>query len=198
MKPYIFIALLLLGAVISISAQKVTDIRKVDFLNYTHQFGERSVKLKNGLQDVSCSRDKDGIPSGDVWSMERSAIVFGDLDNDGIAEAMMSAVANVCDGNMITDEAVVVYKLEKGRIVRLPGFDYFREPCETGKPCELSRTPGVSLSYDNVARALVVETRYGDDNDAICCPSYRNETWFKWTGTNFTELKRSKITKVEE
>ncbi len=178
-------------------AQKITDIRKVDFTNYTHKIGSETIKFKNGLQATECKKDADGIPSGDIWNLEKEFVQYGDLDGDGKDEAFMSAVANVCGGNMITNEAVLVYKLDKGKIVKLPEFEYFDEGCEPEKPCDFSRNPGVSVAYDSKSKAIVVETRYATENDAICCPSLRRETFYKWNGKEFTETKKSKIEAVK-
>lgn len=178
-------------------AQNVTDIRKIDFTNYTHKIGKDTVKFKNGLQVVSCSKDAEGIPTGDIWSLEKSSVKYGDLDGDGKPEAMMSLVANICDGNMITNEAVLVYKLVKGKAVKLPEFEYYEDACEIGKVCPLSRNPGVSVAYDAKQKAIVVEQFYMTDDDAICCPSMHRETWYKWNGTKFSETKKSKIVAVK-
>lgn len=179
------------------NAQNITDIRKVDFSNYTHKIGKDTVKFKNGLQDIECSKDADGIPSGDIWNLEKSFVKYGDLDGDGKLEAMMSAVANVCGGNMVTNEAVLVYKLVKGKVVKLPEFEYFADACETGKVCPLSRNPGVSVAYDAKLKAIIVEQFYATEDDAICCPSHHSETWFKWDGAKFAETKKSKIVAVK-
>lgn len=197
MKYFILIIALLLSATIFVNAQKNNDIRTVDFRNYTHKIGKDSVKFKDGLQVVSCSKNAEGIASSDIWSLEKSAIKYGDLDGDGKDEAFMSLVANICDGNMITNEAVLVYKIENGKVVKLPEFEYFEEPCETGKKCELSRSAGVSVSYDAAEKAIVIDTAFSTDEDAICCPSFGRQTWFKWNGAKFVEMKKSEIEKVK-
>lgn len=197
MKKYILIFGLIICGISAAEAQKITDIRKVDFTNYTHKIGKDTVKFKNGLQVVACSKDAEGIPSGDIWNLEKSFVKYGDLDGDGKDEAMMSAVANVCGGNMVTNEAVLVYKLVKGKAVKLPEFEYYEDACETGKVCNFSRNPGVSVGYDKTAKALVVEQFYMTDDDAVCCPSQHRKTWFKWNGAKFAETKKSKLEPVK-
>lgn len=178
-------------------AQNITDIRKVDFTNYTHKIGKDTVKFKNGLQVTACAKDAEGIPTGDIWSLEKASVKYGDLDGDGKPEAMMSVIANVCGGNMVTNEAVLVYKLVKGKIVKLPEFEYFDDGCETGKECGFSRSPGVTVEYDAKQKALVVDQFYMTDDDAICCPSLHRETWYKWDGAKFAETKKSRIVAVK-
>lgn len=198
MKYFILAIVLLVSLSTPIAAQNNTDIRKVDFSNYTHKIGQLTVSLKNGLQPVACSKDADGIASGDVWSLEKAAVQYGDLDGDGRDEAFMPMVANICGGNMITNEAVLVYKIEKGKIVKLPEFDYFDEGCETGKTCDFSRSPGVGVSYDAKLKAIIVETSFSTGDDALCCPSLRRRAWFGWNGAKFVESQKSKIEKVEK
>lgn len=178
-------------------AQNVTDIRKIDFTNYTHKIGNETVKFKDGLQVTACSKDAEGIPTGDIWSMEKASVKYGDLDGDGKPEAMMSLAANVCDGNMVTDEAVLVYKLVKGKAVKLPQFEYFDDGCETGKVCGFSRNPGVTVAYDAKQKAIIVDQYYMTDDDAICCPSLHRETWYKWDGVKFVEKRKSAIVAVK-
>lgn len=197
MKKLIPAIAFLLAAASFAAAQEITDIQKVDFSNYTHKIGKDSIKFKDGLQTAACLKDTEGISSGEIWSLDKSTVKYGDLDGDGKAEAFMSAVANVCDGNMITNEAVLVYTLKKGKIIKLPEFEYFEAPCKTGEKCDLSRSPGVSVSFDEKAQAVIVDTSFSTDDDAICCPSFHRQTWFKWNGTKFTELKKSKIEKLE-
>lgn len=197
MKYFILKIALLLSATIFVEAQKINDIRMVDFTNYTHKIGKDSIKFKDGLQVVSCSKNADGIPSGDIWSLEKSAIKYGDLDGDGKDEAFMPLVANICDGNMITNEAVLVYKIANGKAVKLPEFEYFDEGCEPNKVCDFSRSPGVSVEYDKDLKQLIVGQIYSTEDDAICCPSLERNTWFKWDGAKFVEMKKSKIEKVK-
>lgn len=197
MKHFILTIAILISVNGIAFAQKITNIRQVDFTNYTHKIGDETIKFKNGLQKTECEIDENGIPSGDIWNIEKDFIHFGDLDGDGKEEAFISTIANVCSGNMITNEAVLVYKLQKGKIVKLPEFEYFEEACEIGKECDFARNPGVSLSYDAEMKAIVVETFFATDEDALCCPSLHLETWYKWDGSAFKQFKKSKIEPVK-
>ncbi|HQU86415.1 MAG TPA: hypothetical protein PKY59_25015 [Pyrinomonadaceae bacterium] len=195
MKNFILAFAFVIFGISAADAQNFTDIRKVDFQNYTHTIGNKSVKFEDGLQVGSCTKDAEGIPTGDVWSVNKTQ--YGDLDGDGKEEAFFAAIANICDGNMVTNEAVLVYKLEKGKIVKLPEFEYYDEGCETGKVCGFSRSPGVSVDYDKTLKMLIVGQAYATEDDAICCPSLERNTWFKWDGAKFVEVKKSKITEVK-
>lgn len=180
-------------------AQKVVDLRKTDFGNFTFKVSDRSFTLKEGLEIGACKdKNEDNIPTGDIWNYNSGSAVFGDLDGDGREEAIVPLVANVCGGNMITNEAIVVLTAQRGKISQMPLFDYHDEGCEAGTPgCNFARNPGAGVAYDAKLKAIVVETMFATDDDAICCPSLSRQTWYKWNGTTFTELKKGKITKRE-
>lgn len=178
----------------TISAQTVSDIRKVKFENFTFKIRNKTVKMKDGLQVDACPKDEDGMPSGDIWNVLPENIAYGDLNGDGKVEAIIPMIANVCGGNMLTDETVLVYTLKNGKPSKLPEFEYFDEGCQQGeKNCNFTRNPGVLVSYDAKLKALVVETFFATEDDSTCCPSLSRKTWYKWNGAEFTELKKSKI-----
>lgn len=195
MKNSVLAFVFIIFGFLAANAQNYTDIRKVDFQNYTHKIGDETIKFEDGLQTGSCSKDEEGIPNGDVWSVNQTQ--YGDLDGDGKDEAFFAAIANICDGIMVTNEAVLVYKLEKGKVVKLPEFEYYDEGCETGKVCGFSRSPGVSVDYDKTLKMLIVGQSYSTEDDAICCPSLERNVWFKWNGAKFVEVKKSKIAPVK-
>jgi hypothetical protein len=182
------------------NAQASTDIKKIDFTNFTFQIQKSSVKMKDGLQEKACQeKDADGIATGDVWNVSAESIAYGDLDGDGKTEAIVPMVANICGGNMLTDEAVLVYTVKAGKISQLPTFEYYDEGCVAGeKGCNFARTPGVNVSYDAKEKAIIVENSFSTDDDAICCPSLYRQTWYQWNGAKFVELKKGKIIKREE
>jgi hypothetical protein len=180
-------------------APKPVDLKKVNFENYTFVIKGEKVKMKDGLQAGACQgKDEDGDPVGDIWNISKENIAFGDLDGDGNPEAFMSLYANVCGGNMGTDDAVLVFTGKDGKITPLPVFDYSDDPCEAGeKDCKLNPTPGVTLRYDGKEKAIVVKSSFATADDAFCCPSFYREIWFKWNGSEIVELKKGKITKNE-
>jgi hypothetical protein len=185
----------------AISAQTITDIKKVDFENFTHRIKTDSVKIKDGLQIGSCKKDADGVESGDIWNVSKETIGYGDLDGDGKAEAIVPMVANVCGANMITNETVLVYTLKAGKPTALPEFEYYDKGCEEGaEGCNYDRVMGVTVEYDAAAKAIAVANYFATDDDAICCPSFLRKTWFRWDKTKFVELKKGEIeaNKMEE
>ncbi len=182
------------------SAQTVTDIKKVDFTNFAFQVKKETVKMKDGLQETACQeKDADGIASGEIWSNSADAVAFGDLNGDGKPEAIVPLIANVCGGNMITNEAVLIYTIKAGKIVQFPTLEYFDEACPPiSKGCTFDRAPGVSVSYDAGEKAIVVETSFSTGDDAICCPSFYRQIWYQWNGKAFVESKKGQILKRKE
>jgi hypothetical protein len=182
------------------NAQATTDIKKIDFTNFTFQIQKKSVKMKDGLEETACQeKDSDGIATGDIWNVSAESIAYGDLNGDAKPEAIVPMIANICGGNMTTDEAVLIYTIKGGKISQLPTFEYYDEGCAAGeKGCNFSRTPGVTVTYDAKEKAIIVENYFSTEDDAICCPSLSRQTWYKWNGSAFVESKKGKIIKSEE
>jgi len=195
------LTILIITIIALVSAGKAqTNLKGVDFTNFTFVIEKTKVKMKDGLQENACTKkDADGIPDGDIWSLEKESIAYGDLDGDGNEEAIISMIANVCGGNMVTNEAVLVYTMSKGKPLQLPTFDYYDEGCKAGeKDCNFSRNGGVLARYDGKEKAIIIETSFVTEADALCCPSFYRETWYKWDGSNFVEAKKGKILKREK
>lgn len=199
MKKIFITILFITGFAAFAEAQAISDIKKVDFRSFTFEIGDLSIKMKDGLQVGACQeKDEDGVAMGDIWNVSAESVAYGDLNGDGQPEAIVPMVANVCGGNMITNEAVLIYTVKKGKLEQMPSFEYFDEGCKAGdEGCNFARSAGVSARYDEKAKAIVIETSFSTDDDAICCPSLFRETWFKWNGSSFAELKKGKITKRE-
>lgn len=189
------IALLLSGAVLA-DAQTFKDIHKIDFANFTHRVGKKILKFDDGLQIGACRKVRGEYPEGDIWNVVAENIAYGDLDGDGKDEAFIPLAANVCGGTAITGEALLIYTLKGGKAVKLPEFDYVDDGCDPrDKNCKITRSPGVTVSYDSKEKALVVKNYFATEDDASCCPSFSRRTWFKWNGKTFVKLKKSKIEK---
>jgi hypothetical protein len=194
---YAFCLLLIAAGAFSAAAQ-TKSLRKIDWNDFAFRIGGKIVRMNDGLEIGACrTKAPQDAPAGDVWNVNAETAAYGDLDGDGVEEAFVPLVANVCGGNMITDETVLVYQLKNGRPVQLPEFDYYDEGCRAGeKNCNFSRSPGATVSYDARLRALVIETGYATEDDALCCPSHARKTWYQWNGRNFVVLKKSKIEAV--
>lgn len=197
MKISLYISSFILFLTLGISAQNATNIRNVDFENFTFLIEKKTVRMTDGLQRGACSKkDIDGLANGDIWNVLPDNIAYGDLDGDGKEEAMVPLIANICSGNMITNEALLVYTIKNGKAVQMPIFNYYDEGCKAGeKACNFARNPGITVEYDAAEKALVIETYFGTSDDSSCCPSLSRKTWYKWNGTKFVETKKGKIEK---
>jgi hypothetical protein len=199
MKKLFLLSLICFLLTNAAAAQTFANVRKINFANFTFKIAGKTVKMRDGLQTGVCPKDADGVPSGDIWNVLPENIAYGDLDGDGKEEAIIPMAANVCGGNMITDETVLVYTIKNGKPAKMPEFEYFDEGCKDGeKGCDFTRSPGVLVGYDAKLKALVVETFFATENDATCCPSLSRKTWYKWNGSTFAELKKSKIAVVKK
>jgi len=179
-------------------AQTATDIRSVDFGNFTFRIGNSRITMKESSQVGACARRRGKAPAGDVWNVVPENIAYGDLDGDGREEAIVPVFANMCGGTMITGERVLVYTLRAGRPAALPEFDYVDEGCEKGEECGFNRSPVPLVSYDAEEKAVVIENRYQTDEDATCCPSLYRRTWYRWDGSRLRAYKKSDVMKREE
>ncbi len=179
-------------------AQTISDIKKVDFGNFTYQIGVSTIKMSDNLQVGACPRRRGKLPLGSIWNVVPENIAYGDLDGDGKAEAIVAIFANACGGTMITDEKILVYTLKNGRPTLLPEFSYIDEGCEKGKACDFSRSPVPLVKYDAKEKAIIVENQFQTEDDATCCPSLYRQTWYRWNGAKFVSFKKSDVMKREE
>ena len=196
-RALLLIASLLLSG-FTTRAQTATDIRGVDFGNFTYRIDNSPVTMNEGIQVGACAKRRGRAPAGDVWNVVPENIAYGDLDGDGREEAAVPLFANACGGTIITGERVLVYTLRVGRPIALPEFDYVDEGCEKGKECGFSRSPVPLLVYDKDEKALVIENQYQTEGDATCCPSLYRRTWYRWDGSLFRAYKKSEVMKREE
>jgi hypothetical protein len=147
-----------------------TSIRSVDFLNHTYHssLGDgdgEDVTVKGG--DLERGNDEDGNSMG---FFHVGAPIYGDVDGDGIEDAIVVTVDNGGGTGMF--DAAHVYTMRKGEVVELatiPGGD---------------RGDGGIQSIE-VARGGVKVTRnLSVDGDGACCPSkLQIESW-RWDGSD--------------
>lgn len=156
--------------VFSISAFAQSDIRKVDFKNFTYDVEIFETKEKLTVKDGSYSRDKED----DKLYFSASAESYGDLDDDGNEEAVVLTMMNTGGtGNF-----------SNGIIFTMKG----------GKPVVLTRFEGGDRAYGGLVDAkilnktLVVEQYDVGEAGGACCPEFIVTTIFSWNGKELVQV----------
>jgi hypothetical protein len=173
MKKVILASLFLLA--FSLSAFAQSNIRQVDFNNFTHKpfcAGEdtRDITVKNS----EFSEEKQ---SGDL--IERSyfkvfAVTYGDLNGDAKDEAFVLTLCNLGSEVYISEGFVYTLKNDKPVLMtRFQGGD---------------RAQG-GLRSAKVEKGMFVVERYSvDETGGACCPEFVVTTNYKWNGREFVEV----------
>jgi len=122
MKRQIILSLmiLLLGAMTS-RAQKpaVTDIRKVDFLNFTYNPSQCSQEYgRQGIGKALTVKDGEFKNKSVYFSVVGDKIIYADLTGDGKEEAIVPTECGAMGANFSRSE-VNVYTIENGRATLL-------------------------------------------------------------------------------
>jgi len=167
MKRFIFSFLVLPVATLSMFAQ--SDIRKVDFKNFTysaHCLGEtpEDIKVKNG--EYSKETQENGYV--DRFSFHVFSTSYGDLNGDALDEAITLTVCNT--GGTGNFSEGMVYSMK------------------AGKPVLIARIPGGDRAYGGLRAArvegglLVVESNDVGEQGGSCCPEFIITTKYKVVG----------------
>ena len=147
----------ILIAAIGVVAQ--TDIRKVDFKNFTYSaycIGNRpqNIKVKDG--EYSSEKQEDGWV--DRFSFTVFATAFGDVNGDGSDDAITLTSCNT--GGTGNFSEGMVYSMKAGKpavIARIPGGD---------------RADGGLRSARVEKGLLVVESNEEGPEGGLCCPQF--------------------------
>jgi hypothetical protein len=168
MKKLLF--LLSLVCAFSFSAFSQSEIRKVDFKNFTYdiEIFEKREKLK--LENGNFSRDTED----DKLFFSASAESYGDLDGDGKEEAVVLTMMNTGGtGNF-----------SSGIIFTMKG----------GKPVVLTEFAGGDRAYGGLVGArildkkLIVEQYDVGEAGGACCPEFVVTTTFSWNGKDLVPV----------
>lgn len=149
------LALVLAAAFATTSAQ--TDIRKVDFKNFTYSpscTGEKpeKVTVKNG--ELSREKQEDGYV--DRFYFKVFHVTYGDLNGDGTEEAIVLSVCNTGGTGNFSEGSVYSMK--------------------NGKPAVLANIEGGDRAEGGLRSArvenglLVIESNDPGENGGACCP----------------------------
>ncbi len=152
-----------------------TDIRKVDFKNFTFQpycAGDQTqnVKVKNG--EFSEENEKDGYT--DRFFFSASVDGYSDVNGDGKDEAIIESICNTGGTGNFSE-----------------GFIY---TIKNGKPFLLDRISGGDRAYGGIIEIkvnngiLTVERNDAGENGAACCAEFAVKNEYKWNGKKLIEF----------
>ncbi|HQU83526.1 MAG TPA: hypothetical protein PKY59_10390 [Pyrinomonadaceae bacterium] len=164
--------------VLNLMAFAQSDIRKVDFQNFTYEpycAGEETEKItvKNG--EFSREKEMDGYT--DRFYLKAFQTVYGDLTGDGKEEAVILTVCNTGGTGNFTE-----------------GFIY---GMKGGKATLLTRIEGGDRAYGGLREAriengiLIVESNDVGEAGGACCPEFVVTSFYKLSGSELKETKKS-------
>lgn len=162
MKKLLF--LLSLICAISFSAFAQSDIRQIDFKNFTYDVQIFETKEKLTLKDGSFDRNKDD----DKLYFSASVSSYGDLDGDGKEEAVVLTMMNT--GGTGNFSSGIIFTMKGGKPVVLTEF-------EGG-----DRAYGGLVDARILNKKLVVEQYDVGEAGGACCPEFVVTTTFNWNG----------------
>lgn len=120
MKRQIILCLLiiLLGAMSSV-AQSVTDIRKVDFLNFTYNSSLCSQEYgRKGIGRIVRVRNGESKNKSVYFAVTNDRIIYADLTGDGKEEAIVPVECGATGANFSRSE-INIYSVASGRATLL-------------------------------------------------------------------------------
>src|SRR5215203_4954372 len=157
MKTSLLTLLLMLLAAVGVGAQ--TDIRKVNFKNFTYMaycLGDKSQRITVKDGEYSKETKEDGYV--DRFYFQVFATAFGDVNADGQDDAIVLTVCNT--GGTGNFSEGMVYSMKAGKpalMARIPGGD---------------RADGGLRSARVEKGLLVVESNEEGEQGGLCCPEF--------------------------
>ncbi|MGQ0543606.1 MAG: hypothetical protein ACT4O9_17470 [Blastocatellia bacterium] len=167
---------LLLISAVTVIAQ--SDIRSVDFKNFTYEplcAGEESEKVTVKDGEFSFEKQMDGYVDRFYFNIFDTA--FGDLDGDGKEEAVILSVCNT--GGTGNFSEGYVYKIRSGkplRVARIMGGD---------------RAYGGLRSARIIGRFIVIERNDVGEMGGACCPEFVLTEKYRLSGDKVVEIGKA-------
>lgn len=181
-KPLLILSLALI-AVCAPLAQAQSDIRQIDFKNFTYSPAclEKNEKLraKNG----EYLRGTPGDPSSDLVYFKVVDVAYGDLTGDGAEEAVVSTLCNTGGTGQFTDG--IIFTMRSGKVV------------EIGALGAGDRAYG-GIDSVKIENGLLKVGRYGTDSGGACCPEYIETAAYRLTGNKLVQVGKPMRKKVEQ
>ncbi|MBA2737748.1 MAG: hypothetical protein H0U50_13290 [Pyrinomonadaceae bacterium] len=173
-----FILSFLFAASIALTAYAQTNIRRVDFNNFTYEpfcIGEETKKITVKSGEFFEEKEMDGFT--DRFYFKASSAEYGDLTGDGQDEAVILTVCNTGGTGNFSE-----------------GFIY---QMKNGKPVLLSRIEGGDRADGGLHEArienglLVVESNDPGAHGGACCPEFVVTSRYKLSGRKLVETGKS-------
>lgn len=166
----------------SATPEKATDLRKVDFKNFTYNTkgangGRHPFKLRNGQYAKKVAPD-------DTHSTSFDRVVYGDLTSDGKEEAIVLLTEEF--GASSAEQYVYIFTIKNGLVAQLTDFIGGTSGCVfAGEECSL-------LDMKIQDGVLIIDRAIPTDQDAKCCPSFRRSTRYRWEGGRLIEIGKTR------
>ena len=192
MKPKAVILTFVL-AVVSPVAYAQTNVRQVDFLNFTYSLPWCSNTFKGDIP--SRVNVKNGhFKRGDSYvSVDRKNILYADLTGDGAEEAVVPVLCGPLHANYAGSDEVLIFTLRNGTAVLLAELDedvFQRDYERYYKSAYLSAESGVRVD----STKLVIDKTSGECH--ACSDTYRTiALQYQWNGKGFALVGKPAMTK---
>ena len=152
-----------------------SDIRKVDFKNFTFEpscVGEEPQKVTVKDGEFSEEKEEDGYTDRFYFGIDVDS--YGDVDGDGKDEAIISSICNTGGTGQFSE-----------------GFIY---TIKNNKPFLMSRIEGGDRAYGGIIGVAVekgivtVDRNDAGETGAACCAEFEVKTNYKWNGSELVEF----------
>jgi hypothetical protein len=176
MKNFILFHLFIAFFCLSLNAQ--TNIRQIDFNNFTYEpycVGDEAKKISVKNNEFFEEKETDGFT--DRFYFKAAPAEYGDFNGDGREEAVILSVCNTGGTGNFSE-----------------GFIY---ELKNGKPSLLTRIEGGDRAYGGLRSAkivngvLVVESNDVGENGGACCPEFVVTSRYKLSGGKLIETGKS-------
>lgn len=175
MKNYPAVMIILACSFLSASAQ--TDIRKVDFKNFTYEAGcagedTTKITVKNG--EFSEEEKIDAEITARFYFKIFDDIAYGDMNGDGKDEAVILSLCNTGGSGNFTE-----------------GFIY---TLKNGKPAMMTGIGGGDRAYGGLKaakikkRTLILESYAPSDEGGACCPEFIETSKYNLKGNTLKAI----------
>jgi len=151
-----------------------SEVRAIDWQNRTYVLGEfGAVTVKDGHADFAISDDNQVAEPGAGGSYAVDRPLFGDIDGDGLEDAVISSVLSTGGTGHFSE--VRIYTMRAAKLVELgviPGGD---------------RGDGGIRRVTLDGRAVIVERNVLAEGDGMCCASGSQRERWVWRNGDMVE-----------